>query len=133
MLGKIFKYGFFLRLYFLFKGRFSNWLIYLFLSITIFYAHNEIKDISIAITNDRLLVWSYIIKNILLLLLVIIFLVKEVKIFRKNNTIIKNQNNHSEKKEKKPIEGDGFNAIRAKKKLNSNAENILNNKRENYK
>ena len=130
MLGKIFKYGFFLRLYFLFKERFSNWLIYLFLLIVIFYAHNEIKNISIVINNNDLLVWSYIIKNILLLLLVILFLIKEIKIFRKKNIIVKKQNNPSQIIDQTSIEGDGFNSIRAKKKLSSNAENILNRKNE---
>ena len=128
MLGKIFKYGFFLRLYFLFKERFSNWLIYLFLLIVIFYAHNEIKNISIVINNNDLLVWSYVIKNILLLLLVILFLIKEIKIFRKKNIIVKKQNNPSQIIDQTSIEGDGFNSIRAKKKLSSNAENILKNK-----
>ncbi len=137
MLGKIFKYGFFIRLYLLFKDRFSNWLWYFFLILIIFYAHSEIVEYSSAIEDKSLVKWSFIIKNFSLIVIIGMFIFKETNIFKTktseaeiikdtDQTKIKKVLNHSEEVEISSIEGDGFDHVRKKTKLNTHAEKLLN-------
>ena len=117
MLSRIFKYGFFLRLYFILKNRISRWFYYLFLIIIIFYAHGEIKEVSSVINDQSLIIWSYIIKNLLLIILIIIFILKETSLLNSKRKNLKNDINQ-DKITNTSIESDGFDAIRKKKYLN---------------
>ena len=130
MLNKIFKYGFFLRLYFILKGRISNWFYYIFFIIIVFYTHGEIKELSIIINNEDLTIWSYIIKNFLLLLAVGYFILKETNIFKSKTNIIANTSSTDNLRKVKntPLEGDGFDSIRKKKYLSTLSKDILNKK-----
>ncbi len=136
MLGKIFKYGFFIRLYLLFKDRFSNWLWYLFLLLIIFYAHSEIVEYSNSIEDKSLVKWSFIIKNFSLIFIIGMFIFKETNIFKTktseaeikkdiDQSDVNKVLNKSEEVESSSIEGDGFDQIRKKDKLNTHAEKIL--------
>jgi len=125
MIGKILKYGIFLRFYLLFKERLSAWFFYFLLTIIILYSHNEIKEISIVVNNTKLLVWSYVIKNLLLLFLIIIFIKKETNIFKSKNI---NNIDFGDIHEKNTIIGDGFNTIRNKKTLMTSSEMLLKQK-----
>ncbi len=127
MLGKIFKYGFFIRLYLLFKDRFSNWLWYFFLILIIFYAHSEIVEYSNTIEDKSLVKWSFIIKNFLLIFIIGMFIFKEKNIFKTKTSPaeVKKDIGQSEEVEISSIEGDGFDHVRKKTKLNTHAEKLL--------
>jgi len=122
MLGRIFKYGLFLRLYFILKNKIIRWFYYLFLIVIIFYTHNEIKEISDVLASPSLTVWSYIIKNFLLLVVISIFIIKETYLFKSKIKNSKNDISHNinNKTKYNPIESDGFDKIRNKKYLNKN-------------
>mgnify|MGYP006102386803 CR=1 FL=1 len=130
MLGRILKYGFFLRLYLLTKDRIFKWFIYLLLVLFIFYIHSEVVALSNLIDDKSLIINSYIIKNSLLLIILVVFLINETRTFKakkKPNNPDRNLNND---KEKKTISNndDPFVNIRAKKTLNTYAEKILKDK-----
>jgi len=130
MIDKIFKYSFFLRIYFLTKDKLSKWFIYFLLILVTLYAHSEVIELSEVINDKSYVVWSYFVKNFLLILILSIFILNETKTFK-----VKNKPNNPDKslhsdKEKKTIStnDDPFANIRAKKTLSTYAEKILKEK-----
>jgi len=130
MIDKIFKYSFFLRIYFLTKDKLSKWFIYFLLILVTLYAHSEVIELSEVINDKSYVVWSYFVKNFLLILILSIFILNETKTFK-----VKNKPNNPDKslhsdKEKKTIStnDDPFANIRAKKTLSTYAEKILKDK-----
>jgi len=130
MIDKIFKYSFFLRIYFLTKNKISKWFIYFLLILVTLYAHSEVIELSEVINDKSYVVWSYFVKNFLLILILSIFILNETKTFK-----VKNKPNNPDKslhsdKEKKTIStnDDPFANIRAKKILITYAEKILKDK-----
>ena len=130
MLGRILKYGFFLRLYLLTKDRIFKWFIYLLLVLFIFYIHSEVVALSNLIDDKSLIINSYIIKNSLLLIILVVFLINETRTFKAKNKPNNSNRNLNSDKEKKTISSndDPFENIRAKKTLNTYAEKILKDK-----
>ena len=127
MLGKILKYGFFIRFYLLFKNRFPSWLWYVFIVFIILYSHSEIVEYSKVTKDTLLLKWSFITKNLLLIFTLGFFLFKETKVLRSKNTPTKvaKDTNELEEVGSSTSEGDGFDLIRKKDKLNTHAEKLL--------
>ena len=130
MIDKIFKYSFFLRIYFLTKDKLSKWFIYFLLILVTLYAHSQVIELSEVINDKSYVVWSYFVKNFLLILILGVFILNETKTFK-----VKNKPNNPDKslhsdKEKKTIStnDDPFANIRAKKTLSTYAEKILKEK-----
>ena len=127
MIDKIFKYSFFLRIYFLTKDKLSKWFIYFLLILVTLYAHSEVIELSEVINDKSYVVWSYFVKNFLLILILGVFILNETKTFKvKNkpnlnheNLKIDNKNDIDEKND------DPFSNIRRKKTLSTYSDKIL--------
>jgi hypothetical protein len=136
MLGKVFKYGLFIRLYLLSKDRFSNWLLYLFSIFINYYAHGQMEKGAKIMENPSYELLFLKSENLLYALIVGMFIFKETNIFRteenqtkvKENTAkpkINNVQNRSEETVVSSLKNDGFDHIRKKGKLRTHAEKLL--------
>ena len=127
MIDKIFKYGFFLRIYLLMKDKFSKWFIYLLSILITLYAHSEVIELSEIINDKSYVLWSYFVKNFILILIFGFFLINETQTFKAKSKPNSNQNkikiNDGLKVDKK--NGDPFANIRNKKKLSTYSDKIL--------
>ena len=136
MFGKVFKYGLFIRLYLLSKDRFSNWLLYLFSIGINSFAHSQLVKAAKIMENPSYELLFLISENLLYALIIGMFIFKETNIFRakKNQTKVKentakpkinNVQNQSEETVVSSSEDDGFDHIRKKGKLITQAEKLL--------